>query len=520
MSLGTLSSRILGMVRDMALAALFSRTATDAYLVAFRLPNMFRRLLGEGALSVSFIPVYIDQLVPKEGESEEETRDRANKLASGVFSLLLWVVSIVTVLGVLFMEPLIEFLVSGKGYAAIPGKIETTIVLGRWMFGYLFLVTQYAYFMGILNAHKRFLLPAIAPAFFNLVFIAFTFLPKSWGSVEGQTLAYGVLVGGFVQMAFVFFPLWKMGYLPRFRWRWKVGGVGLILKNMVPGLLGMGVLQLMGLLNLNFASRLPEGSHTYIYFADRILEFPQSILAISLGAALLPTLSQYWSEGKVDELLKVGQKHIRILLFLALPSAVGMYVLALPIVEVLFVRGEFDHKDAVLTAQVIQVYSLLLIFSGVHRVLVPNFYAIKNTWLPAVTTTIGLACHAVLAPLLMGDWGLQGLVFSMVISSMINLLILLMAYRKMIGPFALFDLFKSTLKLGPALVSLWLAIDFLYKILNTFLPDWMGFNLGEALSLLLTIVAGVGIYFLVNMMVKQEETQDVLVRLQRKLGRK
>lgn len=513
MSLGTLSSRILGMVRDMALAAFFSRTATDAYLVAFRLPNMFRRLLGEGALSVSFIPVYIDQLVKKEGETDEQVRERARLLSSGLFSLLVWVASLLTVLGIVFMEPLIGFLVSGKGYASIPGKIEITILLGRWMFAYLFLVTQYAFFMSILNAHKKFLLPALAPAFFNLTFIIFTLLPKEWGRVEGETLAFGVLSGGLIQVAFVFFPLLKMGYLPKFRWRWKVGGIGLILRNMVPGLIGMGILQLMGLLNLNFASRLSEGTHTYIYLADRILEFPQSILAISLGAALLPTLSEFWSNKNKDKMLEVGQKHMRVLLFLALPSALGMYILALPIVQVLFMRGSFTAEDAVQTAQVIEVYSVLLIFLGIHKVTVPNFYAIKNTWLPAVTSSVGLLVHAILAPILLEGFGLQGLIYSMVVAAAINLTLLLASYRLMIGALNVVRLFKSAAHTLPGLIAMGGLVQLSYQFLEMIHIPLFGESIARALALVVSVAAGVVIYFAINIGFRHEVAKEVADKL-------
>ena len=261
MSLGTLSSRILGVVRDMVLAALFSRTVTDAFVVAFRLPNMFRRLLGEGSLSVSFIPIYIEKRTPGEGNDPAAAVKAARDLANGMLTLLVIVGGVLSALGVIFMEPLMAALVGGKGFLAVEGKLETTIYLGRVMFSYLFLVTLYAYYMAIANSWKKFLVPAMAPALFNLTFILFALIPdQALGFHAGEYLAWGVLVGGCAQVSLVGHLLWRMNLLPRLRFRpWSVPGVKKVLLNMIPGMAGLGVLQLMGLVNVNLASRLPEG---------------------------------------------------------------------------------------------------------------------------------------------------------------------------------------------------------------------------------------------------------------------
>ncbi|MEK6555511.1 MAG: murein biosynthesis integral membrane protein MurJ, partial [Bdellovibrionota bacterium] len=298
MSFGTLLSRILGMIRDMVIAAYFSLTVKDAFVVAFRLPNLFRRLLGEGSLAASFIPIFVEYLTLKKGMDANDpgTQDRARELANAVFTLLIIITGVLTALGLIFMEPVMKLLVSGDEYQNVPGKLEVTVQLSRIMFGFVFLVTLYAFLMSILNVYKKFFVPAVAPAVFNLLCIIFSVLPPF--EFIGDQLAWGVLAGGVAQLIMVVLPLMKMGEMPSITWHLGSRGVQMFFRNLLPSLLGMSVLQLMTLFNTNFASRLPEGSHSYIYFADRLLEFPLSLLSVSLGVALLPTLSSLWAQGE------------------------------------------------------------------------------------------------------------------------------------------------------------------------------------------------------------------------------
>ncbi len=513
MAAGTMSSRVLGMVRDILLAALFSRTVTDAFVVAFRLPNTFRRLLGEGSLSVAFIPVFVEQL--------HQDPARARQLSQAIFALLLTVTSVLTVAGVVFMEPLLQLLVGGQEFMSVPGKFEQTVFLARIMFAYLFLVSTYAYFMAIANALGHFLIPALGPALFNLTFIIFALLPQSWSRLPGEWLAWGVTVGGLAQAALVAWLLKSLGFFPRWTWNWQVPGVALVLRNMIPGILGLGVHQLMALVNLNFASRLPEGSHSYIYWADRLLELPQSLIAISLGAALLPTLSQLWAEGKREEMLQTSSRYLRLLLFLALPSAVGLWLLALPMVQVLFVRGSFGLEDALATAQVVQIYALLLIVSSVGKVVVPGFYALKNTWLPAVVAAVSLVVHIVLASYLVASHGLQGLALSTALAGVVNMSLLLVFYRRMIGALHGAALLRA---LGPMLGALLLmavVVHWGYQTLEAELLGWVLWeNLARGLALGLVIPLGAVVYIGSCRLMGSPEALEVFNLLRQRLKRR
>ncbi len=503
-----MSSRVLGMVRDILLAALFSRTVTDAFVVAFRLPNTFRRLLGEGSLSAAFVPVFVEQMT--------QSPQQAKKLAQAIFSLLLAVTSFLTVLGVVFMEPLLQVLVGGQEFMSVPGKFEQTLFLARIMFAYLFLVSTYAFFMAVANALGHFLVPALGPALFNLTFIIFALLPQSWSRVPGEWLAWGVTVGGFAQAALVALLLKRLDFFPRFTLQWRVPGVFLVLRNMLPGILGLGVHQLMALVNLNFASRLPEGSHSYIYWADRLLELPQSLIAISLGAALLPVLSELLAQGKRQEMLETSSRYLRLLLFLALPSAVGLLVLALPMVQVLFVRGSFGLEDAIATAQVVQIYALLLVVSSVGKVVVPGFYAIKNTWLPAVVAAISLAVHIVVASMWVESFGLVGLAGSTALAGVVNMVLLLFFYRRMVGAMHLMSLLKA---LGPMFVGLVLmgtGVHFGYEWLEMALLPHLWDNLARALALGMVIGLGAAVYMGTCRWMGSPEAVEVFALVQRR----
>lgn len=518
MSAGTMISRVLGMIRDITLGALFSRTITDAFVVAFRLPNMFRRIFGEGSLSVSFIPVFVDQLSSPTSDPKELREARAKRLAAGIFTFLMCVTSVITALGVVYMKEILEFLIRGEAYLSVPGKLEQTIYLSRIMFLYLFLVTSYAYFSAIANALKHFLIPALAPALFNLVFILVDFLPSSWSQVPGDVLSWGVVAGGVVQALMVAVLLYREGFFPKVVFNWRIPGMWKVLRNMVPGILGLGVLQLTTIVNMSFASRLPEGSHSYIYWADRMLELPQSLIAISLGTALLPTLSQLLSEGRKTEMLVTCNRYLRLLLFLSLPSAVGMFILAVPLVQVLFVRGNFNVQDALATASVVKIYSLLLILSSVSKVVVPGFYAMKNTWLPATFAAISLVVHLGLAQVWVDRFGLVGLTASTTVAGGVNTVLLLIAFWYAIGSI---DLKGLTVSLGRQLLPLLIMAAFAHfgyewslHAIHNFLPG----NWGRAAALLVTVAACIVLYLKLCQTFKSEEAEQVLRTFRRKFA--
>ncbi|MAV90285.1 MAG: murein biosynthesis integral membrane protein MurJ [Bdellovibrionaceae bacterium] len=483
MSAGTLLSRILGFVRDAVLLGVFDRTLTDAFVVGFRLPNLFRRLFGEGALSVSFIPIYLESL--------KKDPEAAKALASTVFTVLLTLTTTLFALGYLFMPQIMNAWVSDpQGYAAIPGKMELTIQLARIMLAYLILVTSYAFGMAISNALGYFFLPAMAPALFNLLVIIFSFLP--FFQFQGDQLAWGVIAGGVAQWALVFFMLAKVHAFPAFRWDVGSPLFKRVLKNMAPGVFGLGVFQVMTLVNTSFAARLKEGAQSYIYSADRILELPQSLIAISLGAALLPRFSNYLTDGRKDLMLGEAHRAMRALLFLAIPSALGMYLLNTEITDLLFGRGNFDANDILQTGQVVAIYSALLVATSISKVLSPGFYAMNDTKTPAVIAFFALIIHILMGNFLVDEYGLPGLAFATTVSSALNMSLLNLQFRRKLGSLRWLEILKAFFRWIPGLALMTALCIYLPRQLSPF----VGASLSTALVIALSVV---GYFYLAHL---------------------
>lgn len=513
MAAGTMTSRVLGLMREMAFAAIFSRTVTDAWTAAFRLPNLFRRLLGEGSLSVSFIPVFIESKV------KDPSGKRSHELVNGFYSILLLILILLTTLGILYSEPILKLLLD-ENYMLIPGKFELTVRLARIMFGFIFLMSTYAYFMGILNALGHFALAAMAPTLFNLAMIISTLIPQNWFPIKGDGLAWGVMVGGFLQMIILVPALKRKGFLPKINFHWGNPDISKVFRNMVPGLLGTGLLQITTLVNLKFASQIGEGTISYIYWADRLLELPLSLVSVSLSTALLPTLSEMWSRGEKEHMSDTANFYLRLNLFVAVPAAIGLYFLSVPIVELLFKRGHFNQNDVLITASVVQVYAFILIASSMVRVLVPAYYAVKNTWLPAVASGVALVAHVMMAPILMKHWGIVGLVSSSGISATINFLILILMMPILVAPFHYFVLLKSFIKFLLAGVGIFLGSQIYFLVI-----DYVPQNFIVKAIVLAVSVGVAGILFsLFSYILKIEEFTKVsgqfLKKIKTRLGKK
>ncbi len=511
MALGTLSSRALGLVRDMAFTALFSRSVRDAWTAAFRLPNLFRRLLGEGSLSVSFIPVFVEARLQDEKNGTHE----AQNLVNGFYTCLLALLALLTGIGILKAEAILSFLLDPV-YIANTEKFLLTVRMAQIMFSFIFLMSHFAYFMGILNALGEYSLPAMAPVFFNIAMIVSTLIPQRWFPSVGDGIAWGVMAGGLWQAGALVPSLIRRGYLPRLSFNWKNPKVIRVFKSMIPGLLGTGILQITTIINLRFASRLGDGAISYIYLADRLLELPLSLVAVSLGTALLPTLSKMWAEGDRKKLLETTQHYLRLNLFVCLPAAAGLFALAKPIVEVLFKRMQFDESDVNSTSMVVAIYAFILLASSCVRVLVPIYYSMKNTWWPSVVGVICLTVHVLLAPFLMERWGLEGLVWSSFTSAFVNFICLAIPVNFWVGEMGWGNVFKSFTKNLFASLIMGVMIYFLNQVLKNYLGSG---EVGRLLNLLLTMVAGLILFIIMAQILRSREMNAIMSTLSSKLSR-
>jgi putative peptidoglycan lipid II flippase len=370
----TLLSRILGYVRDAIVARAFGAgAATDAFFVAFRLPNLLRRMFAEGAFSQAFVPILSEY---KNKQTPEETRE----LVDCVTSVLGIALVAATALGVA-LAPVIVY-ISAPGFAADPAKFDLTVALLRITFPYLFFISLVALAAGILNTHNRFAVPAFTPVMLNVSFIVGAAFLAPYFDPPIMVLGWAVFAGGVLQLVLQIPFLARIGLLPRWKPNLNHPGVKRILKLMLPALFGVSVSQISLVINTIFASFLITGSVSWLYYADRLMEFPAGLLGVALGTILLPSLSKYHASANTEEYSRLLDWGLRLTLMLALPAAAALAVLAIPLIATLFHYGRFDASDAWMTREALVAYSVGLVGMIFVKILAPGFYARQNVVTP------------------------------------------------------------------------------------------------------------------------------------------
>src|SRR5262245_11577522 len=370
----TMVSRILGYVRDFVIARAFGAGLyTDAFFVAFRIPNLLRRLFAEGAFSQAFVPVLAEH---KNRSTPEETRS----LIDGVSTVLFVALAAAAALGVA-LSPVIVY-ISAPGFAADPGKYELTVLMLRICFPYIAFISLVALAAGIFNTWNRFAVPAITPALLNVCFIVAALGFADHFDPPILALAWAVFAGGVLQLAFQIPFLARIGLLPRWRLDFRHPGVQRVLKLMAPAVFGVSVAQISLLINTIFASFLPSGSVSWLYYADRLMELPAGMLGVALGTILLPSLSKYHADSNPAEYSKLLDWGLRLTFLLALPCAAALAVIALPLVSSLFQYGRFTSADVGLTRDALAAYSVGLLGMILVKILAPGFYARQNIRTP------------------------------------------------------------------------------------------------------------------------------------------
>lgn len=497
-SAGTMTSRILGFARDALLLAFFDRSVTDAFVVAFRLPNLFRRLFGEGMLSVVLVPALVNEF--------EKGDERARSLARALFGVLWMAAAALAVLAFVFMKPLIVFWL-GDPVGSSSGNLALTILFAQIMLVYLVLVTTYASLTAMAQALQRFFWPAVAPAFFNLAVIAAIILGYSFG--RPHWLAWGVAVGGVLQVAVVGLLLWRMGAWPGFSVNWADPRLKDIFRRMLPAFFGIGFYQLLILINTRLAAPLSAGAQSYLYAADRIVELPQALIAISLGSALLPHYAELLSARNRRAFLSEAAASLRLLLFLAIPCAIGLFCLAEPIIRVLFEHGAFHAAAAGWTAQIVRIYSLFLLFAAVAKVLAPSFYAMNDAVSPALAAGGGLLVQLVAGTWAASRFGLPGIAAITVVSVFLNTAILIGLFYARIGGLELAAMLSSLLRQTPGVLALTAICGWGYPMLSGMLPN--------AMALALVIISSMAVYFAGGLLCGSFEADRLIGRFFRRL---
>jgi putative peptidoglycan lipid II flippase len=388
----TLLSRILGLLRDIVFARYFGAgLVMDAFLVANRIPNMLRRFFAEGAFSAGFIPVMARY---RERHGHDEAREFVDAVA-GTFAIVLF---IVTLLGVV-AAPLIVIAVA-PGFIGDGGDLDLAAMMLRFTFPYLLFVSLTAFAGGILNTYGRFGVPAFTPVILNVVLIVGAVYISPLLDEPGMALAYAVFVAGLLQLLFQLPFLAKIRVFPRPRWAPRHEGVRRAVRLMIPAIFGSSVAQVNVLIGGIIASLLGVGSISYLYFSDRLMEFPLGLFGIALATVTLPYLSRLWSGGNRDAFAQTLDWSLKIALLIATPAAIGLFVLAVPLIVTLFYGGIFDQHASLMTAMALRAYAVGLIGFSCVKVLAPAFFAREDTRTPVRIGILALLVNVVLSVVL------------------------------------------------------------------------------------------------------------------------
>ena len=418
----TLLSRILGFVRDFVIARSFGAgLATDAFFVAFRLPNLLRRLFAEGAFSQAFVPI-LAEYRNRRGEAETKT------LIDRVSSLLFLILIAVSALGMAGAPVLIAL--TAPGFAFDAEKFQLTVELTRITFPYIFFMSLVAMSAGILNTWSRFALPAFTPVLLNLSFIGMALLAAPHFNPPVLALAWAVFIGGALQLAIQLPALAKIGMMPRFDLMWRDEGVRRILKLMAPAVLGVSVAQISLLINTVFASFLESGSVSWLYYADRLMEFPAGLLGAALGTVLLPSLSKTHAQGNAAEFSALLDWGLRLTLLLTLPASLALAMLAIPLLSTLFHHGAFGVDDVLRTREALVAYSIGLTGLILVKVLAPGFYARQDIRTPVKIALLTLAFTQLMNLAFIGWLKHAGLALSIGLASCLNAVLLWRGLRQ------------------------------------------------------------------------------------------
>lgn len=400
---GTLASRVLGLVRDQAIAAVFSRAVTDAFFVAFTIPNVLRQILAEGAVQTAVLPV-LTQVRERDGD------DAARRFFRAIRGLSLVTLLAVSALGVGFAPALVSLFAGG--YQDIPGQLERTTLITRWVFPYIFFMGTAALGAAALNTHRRFVATSFAPGLLNVAFIvAALALPGFLGAggyEPGLALAAAALVGGVLQVVAQWPSLKKIGYLGGASFDLSHPGVREVLKRMGPMLIGMGVYYVDVVLARRFLSELGLGAQSYFSWAMRLCDFPQGIFVMALSTAALPSLSRLVARGERDELGRTFAFGMKLALFVAVPATALFVALAEPLVVLLFQRGAFDAESSRETARALVAQGSGIFLVACVRQLLAVFYALGDTRTPVWVAAADLLVFVALALTLRGPFGHVG----------------------------------------------------------------------------------------------------------------
>ena len=495
----TILSRILGFIRDILIARFLGSTVTsDAFFVAFRIPNFFRRVLAEGAYSAALIPVFSGVVIDSKNDHE------AADFVENTMSFLLFVTVILTFIFYFEMPYIIQIL--APGFSNNKEAFDLAVHFGKIIFPYLIFISLVAHFTAIINVHGKFAAGAFAPAILNISFILSLFLLTPQLSSAGHALSYGVLIGGLFQFIFMYQAVLKF-YRPRICIPHLNEKLKKFFRLFFPGVIGSGVIQLNIIIGTIIASFLPVGAISHIYYADRLNQLPLAIFGIAMGIVLLPSLSKAIKNNNKKEINITQNRSLEFSLLISLPSAVGLYILSTPIIHILFERGAFVAEDTLYTAQVLSIFSIGLPAYILIKVLVTCFFAREDTKTPLYISIVSVIINVVLSLLLISTMREMGIALATAISAWINTLLLfsVLRFKKNLILDAIF--LKNSLKI---LISVFVMLGGCYILNEIVFANLTNFDFSIKVGgLLLIIICCKIIYLTMIFMLKVFSLEDL-----------
>lgn len=502
----TMLSRVLGFAREMVMArVLGANMIADAFLVAFRLPNTFRRFFGEGAFSAGFVPLF-SQRYHGEGGLEE-----ARRFSEEVLAVFLPVLLLFTLIGQIAMPAMVWLLASG--YAGEPDKFDLTVWLSRLTFPYLMLISLVSLYSGVLNSMHRFAAAAFAPALLNLAMLVALLFVREGGAATAQALALAVVAGGVIQLALVWWSARKAGISLRLRRPRMTPGVRQFFRVVIPATFAAGVYQISILIDTQFVSYLAAGSMAHLNYADRLNQLPLGIIGTALGTAILPSISKYVDQGRPEEAQRIQNQAVDMGMLLTLPAAVAFAAAGVPLVTALFRGGEFTAQDAVITGNTLALLALGLPAYVLVKVFTPGFFAREDTKTPLRIALWVLGANIILNFALVPFFGLYGLAIALMLTAWLNCALLYGILNRR-GHLSLSAEVKS--RVTRQIIAAMAMGATLYAVNRLLGPLFDGSALERMIALSVLVGAGGLVYFGLGWMIGAVDRETILVLLRRK----
>jgi putative peptidoglycan lipid II flippase len=506
MSIVTFVSRVFGLGREWLKAYLLGTSwSADAFTLAYMIPNTFRRLVGEGAMTAAFVPVMSDYI---ERNDKKDLDDFVNSFFSMLFFFLIFFVALIVVLAPMLRYILPEFEKS-------PEKIQLTIFLFRMMFPYIFFISLAALTQSILNTYKTFVPSAMTPILLNISIISAAWLLRHRMPNPSIAFGIGVLIGGLIQFVFQMPFLLKRGIGYRFSLHVKNPGIRKVFFLMVPGTIGAGVYQINTLVSQFIAAALEEGSVAALKFSNFLIEVVLGVFIISITTVILPALSEKSSKGDGDGMKQTLAFALRLVFLITLPAMFGLIVLRFPIIRMLFRYGQFTEQSTAMVAYALLFHAPGLCGTGGTRAIAQMFFAMKDTKTPMYVAAVVMAVNILLCFALSGPMKLGGIALAGTVSAFINFFILLIILRRRVGGVFTPEVVSSILK---SLLSSVIMAGILYLLLWSFSDIMSGSRLYNAGLTILFLVAGVFIFFILNILLKNRDVLELKKVISGKLG--